>query len=270
MKLGIVLSTRDYDGTGQGFADAMRAVEDEGLDGLWFFDAIGRGYLNPDPIGGASAAAALTRRIEIGTCIVQVPLRNPIELAQRVLTTHHLSEGRFSFGVGAGSTEADFKSLGQDFQGRFKALEDGIATMQALWRGETVNGMNLSPWPAVVGGPPILIGSWAGGRWIRIAAKKHAGWIGSAMYTNIAALKDGVTRFKADGGKRAIATNIHVDLSASGGGKLSDDDKIDLRCSPAVAKDRLKLLQDAGFDDAILVVADHSAANLAAVRALLQ
>jgi len=68
MKLGIVLSTKDGDAmSGDGYVDAMRRVESVGFDGLWFFDAIGRGYLNIDPLGGACAAAAVTSRIDIGT-----------------------------------------------------------------------------------------------------------------------------------------------------------------------------------------------------------
>lgn len=269
MKIGIALSTRGDAGVARaGFVQAMRDVEAVGLDGLWFFDAIGRGYLNTDPLGAAAAAGAVTERIEIGTCIVQAPLRHPIELAQRVLTTQMFCGDRFRFGVGAGSTEGDFVAMGLDFAQRFKALREGLPTMQALWRGETVNGINLTPWPTVQGGPPILIGSWAGSRWIPIAAQQYDGWIGSAMYTTLGALKDGVAQFRELGGKRAIATNIHVDLGAPTT-EIGDDDKIDLRCGPEEAARRLARLADCGFDDAILVVQDHTRENLAAIRALL-
>jgi len=269
MKLGVVLSTRDNDGiTGAGFVDAMRRVEDVGLDGIWFFDAIGRGYLNPDPLSGAAAAAAVTKRVDIGTCILQAPLRHPVDLAQRALTTHLLAEGRFRFGVGAGSTQGDFDAMGLDFSQRFKRLAESLETMQALWRGETVGGVDLTPWPAALGGPEILIGSWAGSRWIPIAAKEHAGWIGSAVYTTIGSLREGVARFKGLGGKRAVVTNIQVDLAAPSGA-LTDDDKLDLCCGPEAAGERLRLLRDIGFDDAVLVVKDHSEAHLAALRALL-
>lgn len=269
MKIGISLSTRNAAAMrGKPYVEAIANVEKLGFDGIWFFDAIGRGYLNTDAFGASDAAAAVTDRIEIGTCIVQVPLRHPVELAHRALTTHMLSEGRFLFGVGAGSTESDFKILGQDFAARFKTLRAALPLMQALWRGETVDGVNLSPWPAAVGGPPILIGSWAGSRWIPIAAKEYSGWIGSAVFTNVDALKDGVARYKDMGGKRAIATNVHVDLAAPTT-ELADGAKIDLKCRPDEASKRLRLLADAGFDDVVLVVQDHSEANLKAVRALI-
>ncbi|MEQ9121027.1 MAG: hypothetical protein RIM80_00460, partial [Alphaproteobacteria bacterium] len=64
MKIGIALSTRGDAGVARaGFVQAMRDVEAVGLDGLWFFDAIGRGYLNTDPLGAAAAAGAVTERI---------------------------------------------------------------------------------------------------------------------------------------------------------------------------------------------------------------
>jgi alkanesulfonate monooxygenase SsuD/methylene tetrahydromethanopterin reductase-like flavin-dependent oxidoreductase (luciferase family) len=50
----------------------------------------------PDPLTALAIAATVTRRIELGTSVLQVPLRNPADLAQRVLTTHLMvvKEGR--------------------------------------------------------------------------------------------------------------------------------------------------------------------------------
>lgn len=268
MKLGISLPFIDHETLdGSIYINAMRMVEKKGFSGLWFFDAIGRSSSIVDPLGAACAAAAVTDYIEIGTCVLQVPLRDPVELAHRVLTTSMFTNGRFRLGVGAGSTAADFKAVGADFEGRFRHLRDALPLMQKLWRGESVKDVNLKPWPNTLGGPPILIGSWAGSRWIKIAAEQYDGWIASAMYTDIATLRDGVARFKGLGGKRAVVTNIHVDLGCAAK-SLSEADKMDLRCSPAEAAERLRLLADMGFDDAILVVNHPDEANLATIRAL--
>lgn len=268
MRLHIVLGTQNGDAiNGPAYVQAIRDVEDLGFAGLWFFDAIGRGHLMPDALGAASAAGALTSMIEIGTCIVQAPLRHPVDLAHRVLTTHMLSGGRFRLGLGAGSTPGDFAAMERDFDGRFKALRRALDVMPRLWNGENVDGVDLTPWAAAKGGPPILIGSWAGSRWIPIAAERHAGWIGSAMYTNIGTLGEGVKRYRSFGGARAIVTNVQVDLTQPST-TLGPEDKLDLRCGPEEASARLEVLADAGFDDAILVVADHSRRNLEAVRAL--
>jgi alkanesulfonate monooxygenase SsuD/methylene tetrahydromethanopterin reductase-like flavin-dependent oxidoreductase (luciferase family) len=120
-RFGIALPTGGPGGppfAAQSLAEAARNIEAAGFESAWAFDAIGRGFLHPDPLTALAVAAGVTRTIEVGTGVLQVPLRNPVELAQRALTTHLVSGGRFRFGVGAGSTAADFAALGQDFAAR--------------------------------------------------------------------------------------------------------------------------------------------------------
>jgi hypothetical protein len=152
--------------TGPALAGSARTAERLGFDSLWFFDGMSRGFILPDPLIGVSVAAAVTSRVEVGTCILQVPLRNPVELAHRILTAHLVAGGRLLLGVGAGSTRADFDALGLDFAGRLQAFEAALPVMRRLWRGEKVGSADLTPWPAALGGPPVLIGSWGGPRWI--------------------------------------------------------------------------------------------------------
>src|SRR6266849_1284560 len=74
-RFGIALPTAPVSGQPAGalsLADAARAV-----------DAVGRGALRFDPLMALAVAATVTRGIELGTGIIQVPLRNPVELAQR-------------------------------------------------------------------------------------------------------------------------------------------------------------------------------------------
>src|SRR5437899_7756161 len=95
-------------------ADAARAIEAAGFESAWAFDSIGRGFLLADPLTALAVAATVTRRIELGTGVLQVPLRNPVELAQRVLTTHPVSGKRLRLGGRAGSTAAGFAARGVD------------------------------------------------------------------------------------------------------------------------------------------------------------
>jgi alkanesulfonate monooxygenase SsuD/methylene tetrahydromethanopterin reductase-like flavin-dependent oxidoreductase (luciferase family) len=268
MRLGISLNMEGPDPvSGGAFTAGLATAERVGFESLWFFDSIGRGKFRPDPISGMSAAAAVTKKVEIGSCILQVPLRHPVELAHRVLGLQYMADNRVLLGVGAGSTKTDFEAIGGDYETRFRQLTEALPLMQALWLGETVHGVNLTPPAGQYGGPPILIGSWAGSRWIPIAAKHYDGWIASAHFTNFATLKQGVERYRGEGGKRAIATNIPVDLIASSP-PLADDDHVDLRCSPQEAASRLQKLADSGFDDAVLTVTDFSEAHMARVREL--
>lgn len=269
MRLGVSLNIHGSEtATGPAYTGAMRMAEKVGFDGIWFFDALGRGTFRVDPISGMAAAAAVTEKIELGTCILQVPLRGAVELAHRILGIHYLSGGRIRLGVGTGSTEGDFKATGNDFSARFRTLAESLPVMQALWRGETVGDASLTPLDDAAGGPPILIGSWAGSRWIPIAAKEYDGWISSCHFTDVATLKEGHKRFKGEGGGRTVASNIPVDLTAEGG-PITDGDNLDLRCGPEEARARLDKLAEIGFEDAIVTVNDFSEEHMTAVRALL-
>ena len=252
----------------QRLVDDARATEQAGFDSMWFFDALGRGSMHPDPLQAICIAAAGAQNLAFGTCILQVPLRHPAELAQRVLTTQMACDGRFTLGVGAGSTRTDFDLVGVDFDTRMRALNEGLAVMQALWHGESVNGVALYPWPEVLGGPPIMVGSWAGSKWIPRAANEFDGWIGSGAKSTTGKLREGIARFRAAGGKRAMVTNIHVDLNESGSA-LSDDSPFNLRCSSDEARRRLELLVELGFDDAVFMMPDNSPQTMDALRALL-
>jgi alkanesulfonate monooxygenase SsuD/methylene tetrahydromethanopterin reductase-like flavin-dependent oxidoreductase (luciferase family) len=273
-RFGIALPTGPGGGSpfgAQTLADAARAIEAAGFESAWTFDSVGRGNIRPDPLMALAVAATVTRGIELGTGIFQVPLRNPVELAQRVLTAHLVSAGRLRFGVGAGSTAADFAALGLDFDSRFRRLSESLDTMRRLWAGESVAGASLAPvWPAVAGGPPLLIGSWAGSKWIERAAREFDGWIGSGARSSWGALREGIKRFRDLGGKRAVVTNVRVQLGAAVPSPDGPDDPCDLKCPRDVARERLHRLREWGFDDIVLVPAAHETAHLRDLHELAQ
>ena len=271
MRLGLTMARTCPDGgalTGEALVTGARLVERAGFDSLWCFDAMGRGFILPDPLIAVSVAAAATERLTVGTCILQVPLRRPVELAHRILTASLVCGDRLLLGVGAGSTRVDFEAVGLDYDARMREFTDALTVMRRLWSGEQVGAANLTPWPATLGGPKLLIGSWSGAQWIPRAAKDFDGWIASAAKTSYAALAEGIRRYRAAGGTRAIVTNIGVDLDQPTV-ELDDTAPFHLRCDRGTAAKRLRRLADLGFDDAILVRGTHTESDLAAMRALL-
>jgi alkanesulfonate monooxygenase SsuD/methylene tetrahydromethanopterin reductase-like flavin-dependent oxidoreductase (luciferase family) len=272
LRLGMVLPRAESGGRpldAASLADAARRIEEAGFDSAWVFDSLGRGRLLPDPLTALAVAGTVTRRLELGTGVLQVPLRRPMELAHRVLTTHLVCGGRLRLGVGAGSTAADFAAVGVDFASRFRQLDESLAIMRQLWTGARVGDAELgAPWPIAAGGPPILIGSWAGSRWIERAAREFDGWVASGARSSWRLIAEGIARFRKLGGKRAVLTNVNVGLEAEKPSPDGPDDPFDLIGPRSVAVERLRHLRELGFDDVVLVAARHDAAHLQELREL--
>jgi len=277
VRLGINLPTRRPDGTAPTIEQVMQRaqlIERIGFDGIWIGETIGRvEWPAPDVLAWLTAAAAATQKLELGTAILQVPLRHPAELAQRLMTLHALSGGRFSAGLGSGSTKADFDAVGVSYADRFKLLSSGLATLRALCKGERVGAAYIPPWRDTVGGPPILLGSWHSGIWVERAARDYDGWIASGRFTTLRQLREGIQRCRDAGGKRALVATIGINLAAESK-RLDEDGGFDLLCGPEEAAERLQRLVDLGYDDALLTRMNYSDADLpeeelVKIRALL-
>lgn len=271
MRLGIALIARPA--ADQQLASGLRwltdfgtTAEKIGFAGIWVTDSMGRGRPTLDPTVALSALYAGTSRIELGTGVLQVPLRRPGELAHRIQSLNVLLAGRLRLGVGAGSTRADFELAGADYDKRFTTFKESLEVMRALWRGERVNGSSLLAWPGTEGGPPVFLGAWRSAKTIERAAREFDGWIASGLHSTWEDLETGMKTFRAHGGKRAILTNVPTDL---GGSSSSRAATISLECTPAEARERLQRLAAIGFDDVLLLCSDRSEHHLNSVRALI-
>ena len=76
-------------------------MERAGFDGLYIGDHPGSG---PAPFVALAAAAAVTERIQLGTCVLNAGVWDPVTLAGEVATLDVLSGRRAVLGVGAGHT----------------------------------------------------------------------------------------------------------------------------------------------------------------------
>jgi len=244
-----------------------RHVEERGFAGLWLTDAFGRGWPTLDPIVGMSVVAAVTSRIEIGTCVLQVPVRHPVELAHRIESLHALIGPRLQLGVGSGSTQADFDLVGQDYTQRFKLLMSALDTMAQAWRGETLPGGRLVPWPGTEGGPNVLLGAWRNKRWIVYDAERCAGWIASGLYSQREELAAGMQIYRDAGGRRAILSNVIVALEeASEAAQRAQSATVTLTGGLPAAIDRLHRIRDVGFDDVLCMTPIGALDDLARLR----
>ena len=65
-----------------------------------------------EPYTTMAYLAGITRRINIGSCIIVVPYRNPVVQARMIATLDTLSDGRLILGVGAGHVRVESEALG--------------------------------------------------------------------------------------------------------------------------------------------------------------
>jgi alkanesulfonate monooxygenase SsuD/methylene tetrahydromethanopterin reductase-like flavin-dependent oxidoreductase (luciferase family) len=240
-----------------GIAARAAMVERAGLDGVWIQDSMIPGVMRPEPLLWLLPAAAATTNIEIGTSIYIVPLRHPVDLAQRFLTLRALTNDRFTAGVGAGSSKPSHDTMGVDFHHRFRLLYEEMDVIRRLCEGETVGAANLDPWPKVKGGPRFVIGAWHSEASLRRAVAEYDGWMCSAGRTNLETMAEAINAYRALGGRRAMVSTCPVDLSAPTQ-RMGDDDPFNLMCDPAEAGRRLERLAALGFDDVLLVKRDHT------------
>ena len=274
MKLGIVAIPRKLADNGEPVLEQLvgiaQNVENLGFEGLWVTDAFARGWPTLDPLILLGALATATKRIELGTCVVQIPLRHPVEHAHRVQTLHLLAGGRLRFGVGSGSTKHDFDAVQADYDARFKTLPAYLEVMRKVWNEEPVYGPAISLWPGTAGGPPVMLGAWRSQRWINLAAQHCQGWIASGIHGSLEDLGLGVEMYRKAGGKRVILANVFTDFRPDPVvGISSHVPKISLYCSPAEAKDRLKRIEDLGVDDVLCVVPADDPGQLETIRGLI-
>jgi alkanesulfonate monooxygenase SsuD/methylene tetrahydromethanopterin reductase-like flavin-dependent oxidoreductase (luciferase family) len=236
------------------FANYARRIEAAGFPGIWVTDSLGRGQATLDPLVALAALAAVTKRVELGTAVLQVSLRHPVELAHRVQSVQALSGGRLRLGVGSGSTKADFDLLGADYEARFRTLMSSLELMHRAWRGEPLAGGMLTPWPGSEGGPPVLLGAWRNPRWIAYAARKCRGWIASGLYSSWEDLESGMRLYREAGGSNAVLANVVVDLAnRPEPGSLAARAKVSLIGLPDEARARLKRIEQIGFDEVLVL-----------------
>jgi alkanesulfonate monooxygenase SsuD/methylene tetrahydromethanopterin reductase-like flavin-dependent oxidoreductase (luciferase family) len=79
-----------------------------------------------DPLAALSFLAGRTRRIRVGTSILVMPMRHPLESAKALATLDVLSGGRLIVGAGTGWLAEEFAVLGVSFAERVARTEEHL------------------------------------------------------------------------------------------------------------------------------------------------
>ncbi len=139
----------------RGVGAMAKALEEAGFDSLWVSDHIvmpasiesrypfaadGKAswptdtpYL--DAMVSMAVIAAVTTRARIGTAVLVLPLRHPVELAKQAASIDMMSGGRLVLGVGAGWLSEEFHALDVPFDSRGRRFVEWIEILRNCWTG---------------------------------------------------------------------------------------------------------------------------------------
>jgi probable F420-dependent oxidoreductase len=154
--------------------ESFTAVEYFGEENWWL-----------DPYALWGFLAALTTEVELGSCIIVGPYRDPLVQAKMLGTLDVLSEGRMLFGVGTGHVPGEFEVLGRDYSARGRLMDEYLDVMDGLLTstsfahdGETIRFGEVLTLiePVQKPRPPFLIGGGSKAA-VRRAVRRGEGWI---------------------------------------------------------------------------------------------
>ena len=120
----------------QSFAE-IAAAEEWGLDAIWLAEI----HMNPTralvtaPLIVASAIAARTSRIKIGTAVQILPLGHPLRLAEETATIDQISNGRLIFGVGRSAFPRAYNAYGISYEESQDRFAESLEIIKLAWTG---------------------------------------------------------------------------------------------------------------------------------------
>jgi alkanesulfonate monooxygenase SsuD/methylene tetrahydromethanopterin reductase-like flavin-dependent oxidoreductase (luciferase family) len=132
-----------YEAFDEAFAMA-EAAERGGFDGVWLAE---RHFAPPGgtgpipsvasaPLVLATAIAARTSRLRLGTAVLVLPLVHPVRMAEEVATLDNISQGRFDLGIGRSSFPRSYEGYDIPYADSRERFEEFLHVMRLAFTQE--------------------------------------------------------------------------------------------------------------------------------------
>lgn len=160
---------------GMRLSEAARWVEELSFDSMWVGDHV---LFYVDGLTAIAAMAGGTSRLQLGTAVYLLALRDPVLVARSLATLAREIPDRFVLGIGVGGDLSDeFEVLGIEVSKRARRVDHAIVAIREMLGGrmETYEFQDV---PSVV--PPM----WIGGR--SDAAARRAARLGNGFIPYLA------------------------------------------------------------------------------------
>ena len=147
------------------------------------------GYM-PAPLTFLAALAARTKRAELGTGIMQLPLFHPLQIAEQGAVIDNLSRGRFILGAGLGLIQKEFDAFQIPLREAASRFTESVEILKHAWAGETFShqgrhyqftDVTITPRPVHKPRPPIWIGAMSEIT-LKRAGRIGDGWISDPLH----------------------------------------------------------------------------------------
>jgi len=246
MKIGLVLPHLGPEATRENILKMAVDAEKEGLDSLWVaerllwplkpqtpYPATPDGRLPTfyqtvfDPLDTLTFVGANTKKIALGTSVIDMLFHNPVILARRFATLDLLSEGRAICGLGIGWSKDEYQVSDIPFEKKGKRADEFVQVLKKIWiddvvefKGEfySIPASKIGPKPIQKPHIPIYLGGYVPNTFARIA-KYADGWLASLsgpldfLDNSIKSLKDQANKENRSPDKIKILTLTFPKLS---------------------------------------------------------
>jgi probable F420-dependent oxidoreductase len=237
MRFGFALPQVGSEVGPEALVSVAKRAEDLGFDSLWVLDRIlwpvnprapypiGDGSLPVkyksvlDPLETLTFAAAHTRRIALGTSVLNLPWYNPVLLARRLTTLDILSGGRLKVGFGIGWSPDEYEAAGATWQERGKRADELIQAIKKIWTTDPVEFQGkyyripksvIGPKPVQKPHPPIYMAAYTPSAMKRVATEAN-GWFPVGIpLSGIGPMFEGIKGMAKEAGRDPSALELIV------------------------------------------------------------
>jgi probable F420-dependent oxidoreductase len=175
-------------------------AETLGYDSLWLQERVIGDFSMLEPVTLLSYVAAITTKLKLGTSVILLPLRNPIQLAKAYSTLDVMSRGRAVMGVGLGGGHLGSHEdvFGYTREGRVTRFTEAVQVMKLLWteprasfqgRYWNFKGISMEPKPMQKPHLPIIFGGHHDNA-LRRAVKYANGWMGAGSSSSASFVRE--------------------------------------------------------------------------------
>ncbi|MHA2175499.1 MAG: LLM class flavin-dependent oxidoreductase [Candidatus Hodarchaeales archaeon] len=244
-------------------------AEELGFHGLWVPDHLimGKDSQIFDSLTVLTALGGITDKIRLGTVVVCSAFRYPAILSKMVSTIDHISNGRFSLGLGSGFHMREFEAFNYPPIERSKTREL-IEILRLLWNSENSTGVDYegdhyslknavsNPIPIQSPLPIYVAGQSEETLWI--VADLADGWITTGSIEN---LNQGLGRLNKilDGNGRKTSIQDYIWFGPTTIMNVNEFNKTDsrgLEGSGSEIIEQITTLADMGFTELIFAFPD--------------